>query len=83
MHKKVILLTFICRVAPNISDPVKKQEFKQNQKRHAEISQDFVKDLFAKVIEIRENYVEVEQECEFALVNVVREAVEDDIDLII
>mmetsp|Transcript_6107 Transcript_6107/g.5255 ORF Transcript_6107/g.5255 Transcript_6107/m.5255 type:complete len:363 (+) Transcript_6107:936-2024(+) len=73
-----ILSKCIRRIAPNISDPVKKQEFKQNQKKHAEISQAYIRDIIDNVLDVNSKDDEIEEECEYTLLNVIRESLDND-----
>lgn len=81
MHQKVLFL-IISRVVPTFTDPAQKMEFKQNQKRHSEIAQNFTSNLLSNVVDIHERDSEVQKGCEEGLMNSISEALHKD-DIII
>jgi len=65
---------------PQITDPVKKQEFKVKQKKHGEVSKDFVEGLFNQVIQVRNQSQDIDEVCEDAFRDVIDSTVAEDID---
>lgn len=76
-----ILSKSLRRLMPQIQDPTKKQEFKIQQKKHAEFAKDYVEDMLGTVVAVHDNSVEIDDICEDALMDVIRDAVEENIEL--
>ncbi|CAI2359878.1 unnamed protein product [Moneuplotes crassus] len=73
-----VLSKCIRRVSPSFSDPATKLEFKQSQRKHAEIAKDYTEAILANVVDIHSRSEEVEEECEYALINSISEALDQD-----
>ena len=80
VHNLICFRPISIRIQPHLSDPVKKHEFKQQQKKNAEVSHNYVNNLLNHIIEINENEEEIHDDWESAMINVIRDTVEESLD---
>jgi hypothetical protein len=76
-----ILSKSLRRMIPQIHDPTKKQEFKIQQKKHAEFAKDYIDDMLGIVVAVHDNADEIHDICEDAMRDVIRDAVEENIEM--
>lgn len=74
----MFLFIIISRANPQFSDPVKKQDFKVKQKKHAEVSQMYIKNLLLNIVEINERAEEIEAMAEGCIGQVITDTVAED-----
>ncbi|CAI2359108.1 unnamed protein product [Moneuplotes crassus] len=73
-----ILSKCIRRATPSFSDPTKKLEFKQIQKRHAEVAKEYTEDILERVVSVHDKKEEIEDQCEYTLYRSISNAIEQD-----